>query len=199
MAGLLAGYAVAVPLGAVGAYVVALSARTSWRAGLAAGLGVATADTAYAAVAVLGGAPLARSLAVVARPLAWASVAVLVLLALGVLRSALRTPRADRGVRPVGRPARAYAVLLATTLANPATVMSFAAVALGMQSRAEAGVADGAAFVVAAGVASASWQALLAGAGAALAAVVTGVRVRVATAVVSAAAMLALAARIAVG
>jgi arginine exporter protein ArgO len=51
-AGLLAGYGVALPVGAVGAYLVALTARTSLRTGAFAALGVATADGVYAVIAV---------------------------------------------------------------------------------------------------------------------------------------------------
>ncbi|RKS77868.1 arginine exporter protein ArgO [Motilibacter peucedani] len=200
LAGLLAGYAVAVPLGPVGAYVVALSARTSWRVGLAAGLGVATADTAYAAVAVLGGTSLATVLAAVAAPLTWLSVSVLLLLALGALRSAVRSAAStDHRPERVEAAGTAYVLLLAATLANPLTMVSFAAVAVGLRTRDGAGVADAAAFVLATGLASASWQAVLAGAGCAAGAAVTGVRARVATAVVSAAVMLVLAARLVLG
>ena len=54
VAGLLAGYGVAVPVGAVAVLVVGLTARTSLRVGAAAALGVATADGVYAPAAVAG-------------------------------------------------------------------------------------------------------------------------------------------------
>ena len=44
VAGLLAGYGVAVPVGAIAVLIVGLTARTSLRVGAAAALGVATAD-----------------------------------------------------------------------------------------------------------------------------------------------------------
>ena len=59
LAGLLAGWAVAVPVGAIGAYLVTLSAAAPWRTAIAAGLGVACADGVYALGSVLGGAALA--------------------------------------------------------------------------------------------------------------------------------------------
>ncbi|MER6591520.1 lysine transporter LysE, partial [Micromonospora purpureochromogenes] len=59
LAGLLAGYGVAVPVGAIAIVVIGLTARTSLRVGAAAALGVAAADGLYAALAVLGGAALA--------------------------------------------------------------------------------------------------------------------------------------------
>ena len=61
VAGLLAGYRIAMPVGAVAAYLVALTARTSLRTGVLAALGVATADGVDALIAVWGGAALAAS------------------------------------------------------------------------------------------------------------------------------------------
>src|SRR3954447_16087823 len=80
-AGLLAGYGVAIPVGAIGALIVGLTARTSWRVGAAAALGVATADGVFAVAAVLGGAALGRSIAPVSGPLRWIAAVVLVGLA----------------------------------------------------------------------------------------------------------------------
>ena len=46
LAGLLAGYGIAMPVGAVATYLVTLTARTSARVGAAGALGVASADGA---------------------------------------------------------------------------------------------------------------------------------------------------------
>jgi hypothetical protein len=46
VSGLLAGYGVAIPVGAIGVLILGLSARTSLRIGAGAALGVATADRA---------------------------------------------------------------------------------------------------------------------------------------------------------
>ncbi|MGW4105823.1 lysine transporter LysE, partial [Streptomyces sp. NPDC004976] len=62
LAGVLAGYGIAVPVGAVGTYLVSLTARTSLRTGICAALGVATADGLYALTAALGGSALAAAL-----------------------------------------------------------------------------------------------------------------------------------------
>ena len=61
LSGLVTGWAIAVPIGAVGAFLVTLTARTSWRVGAAAALGIATVDGAYAALAVVAGATLGRA------------------------------------------------------------------------------------------------------------------------------------------
>jgi threonine/homoserine/homoserine lactone efflux protein len=205
VAGLLAGYAVAVPVGAVAAYLVTLTARTSLRVGLAGGLGVATADGVYAAVAAAGGTGLAAALAAVHEPLRWLSVAVLVAVALravGAARGvapAVASSAAGAGWRGTGRPGGAYVALLGLTLANPATVVSFTAVALGLRTGGAASAREAGAFVAAAALASLSWQALLAGVGASLARVLGSPRGRAATAYVSGALLLALALRVALG
>ena len=49
LSGLVTGWAIAIPIGAVGAFLVTLSARTSFRVGAAGALGVASVDGAYAA------------------------------------------------------------------------------------------------------------------------------------------------------
>jgi hypothetical protein len=60
VAGLRAGYGIAVPVGAVAVMIVGLAARTSLRVGAAAALGVATADGLYALATVAAGVALAR-------------------------------------------------------------------------------------------------------------------------------------------
>lgn len=57
-AGALAGLAVAMPIGAVGMYLLGLAARERFGVACAAALGVATVDGAYALVAAFGRAGL---------------------------------------------------------------------------------------------------------------------------------------------
>ncbi|MGP3973717.1 LysE family transporter [Streptomyces sp. 8N114] len=99
VAGLVAGYAVAVPVGALAVLLVSLAARTSLRVGVAGALGVAVADGAYATVAVLGGAAVARAVEPIADPLRWTASAVLVLMAARSARTAVRALRQARAVR----------------------------------------------------------------------------------------------------
>jgi hypothetical protein len=65
------------PVGAVAAYLVALTAQTSLRTGVFAALGVATADGVYALIALCGGAALASVLRPVTLPLRRGSAVVL--------------------------------------------------------------------------------------------------------------------------
>ena len=96
LSGLVTGWAIAIPIGAVGAFLVTLTARSSMRVGAAAALGIATVDGVYAATAVVGGAALAGLLAPVADPLRIASGVVL------RLRPHLPAPDAG-GLRRTGR------------------------------------------------------------------------------------------------
>ncbi|MGW1590906.1 LysE family transporter [Streptomyces sp. NPDC002386] len=199
VAGLLAGYGIAVPVGAVGTYLVSLTARTSLRTGASAALGVATADGLYALLATLGGAALAAQLRPVLDPLRWASALVLAVLAVRAALLALRQYRAQRLTtrpeRPVPGAGRAYLGLLGITLLNPMTVVYFAALVLGSGTAQEGGPPERVAFVVAAFAASASWQLLLAGGGALLGRSLTGHRGRLTTALLSSAVILVLAVR----
>jgi arginine exporter protein ArgO len=189
LAGVAAGYGIAVPVGAIGVLIAGLSARISLRVGAAAGLGAATADGLYALLAVAGGAAVAAAVAPIAGPLRWAAGGVLLALAgwtaAGAIRSRHRTP-AQRA-RPV-TPLRAYLGVLALTLLNPATVIYFAALVLG-----RGGAGGGVWFVTGAFLASASWQLLIAGGGTLIGRLLTSERGRLITALVSSAVIAGLA------
>ncbi|MET7749287.1 LysE family transporter [Micromonospora sp. NPDC005367] len=196
LAGLVAGYGVAIPVGAIAVLILGLSARTSFRVGAAAALGVATADGLYAAVAALGGAALAAVVAPLAGPLR--AVAAVVLLAIAALTTwrALRPRPADGprdGARGLDSPGRAFAGVLALTLLNPATVVYFAALVLGRSDAADPDPSDAVLFVLGAFVASASWQLLIAGGGTLVGRALAGPRGRLLTALASSTVIAALA------
>jgi arginine exporter protein ArgO len=181
LAGVAAGYGIAVPVGAIGVLIAGLSARTSLRVGAAAALGAATADGIYALVAVVGGAAVADLIAPAATPLRWVAAVVLLGLAVTIAWSAFRK-RAAKTDEP-GRPAtalRAYVAILALTLLNPATVIYFAALVIG-----RGGAGGGPWFVAGAFLASASWQLLIAVSGLLVGRLLTGPRGRMVTALVS--------------
>lgn len=167
VAGLLAGFGIAMPVGAVATYLVSLTARTSLRIGVCAALGVATADGLYAMVAMVGGAALAAALQPVLLPLRWASGLVLAALATRGAVSAYRRYREQQLAARPGPdpllPSRAYLALLGITLLNPTTVIYFAALVLGSRTAEAVRPLEQGVFVLAAFAASASWQMLLAG------------------------------------
>ncbi|MBV9843774.1 MAG: LysE family transporter [Kutzneria sp.] len=201
VAGLLAGYGIAVPVGAVAVYLVTLTARTSLTIGISAALGVATVDGGYALFAVLGGTMLRTVIEPIVIPLRLVSALVLIAIAVRVGVTALRHHRGGRVGSTASRPAtalRAYASLVGMAAANPATVIYF--VALVLSSRiTTASTADTAAFVLGAFTASASWQLLVAGGGALLGWSITGTRGRMITAVTSSILIIMLAATMLVG
>ncbi|EMF51867.1 LysE family transporter [Streptomyces sp. SID5476] len=197
VAGLLAGYGIAIPVGAVATYLVSLTARTSLRTGACAALGVATADGLYALLAALGGTALAAALQPVLTPLRWVSALVLLALAARGAVTALRRYRAGRLTTRPQRdpvsPARAYVALLGITLLNPTTVVYFAALVLGSRATDAVSPLEQGVFVLAAFLASASWQLLLAGGGALLGRALTGHRGRLVTGLLSSAVIAVLA------
>ena len=188
VAGLLAGWGIAIPVGAVATYLVTLTARTSPAVGGAGALGVATADGLYALLAVVGGAALTGLIAGITGPLRWASAVVLVAVAAGIAWSAIRDHRAGRPgpgrVRSM-TPTRAYGTLLGITLLNPATVICFSALVVGSKATGAPTAGQGAVFVLGAFVASASWQLLLVAGGTVLGRALTGRRGRLITGLVS--------------
>ncbi|MET0492357.1 MAG: LysE family transporter [Actinoplanes sp.] len=187
LAGAIAGYGVAIPVGAIGVLIAGLSARTSLRVGAAAGMGAATADGVYALVAVLGGAALTGVVAPIATPLRWVAAAVLLLLAGHTAWSALGRRASSTGPDTT-TPGRAYWGILGLTLLNPATVVYFAALVLG-----RGGAGGGVWFVLGAFLASASWQLLVAGGGSLVGRLLTGERGRLITALISSAVIAVLA------
>jgi arginine exporter protein ArgO len=200
VAGLLAGYGVALPVGAVGTYLVVLTARTSLRIGAAAALGVATADGLYALAAVLGGTALAADLEPIAGPLRIVSGLVLVVIA---ARTAIGALRQRRAAGPLDGPAirvpsagRTYASLVGITALNPTTIVYFTALILGSSATITASGAQSAAFVTATAAASATWQLLLASSGGLLGRALTGRRGQLATAFGSSAVIMVLAIRL---
>jgi arginine exporter protein ArgO len=170
--GAVAGLAVAMPIGAVGSYLVGLAARERAAIALAAALGIASVDGGYAVLAAAGGAGLTAVLNEVSGWLTYAAAITLVVVAVHTMRTAFRRYRGDIQTRTQLReltPARAYLSLVALTAINPATVVTFAAVVVGRSS------SDGdsswlavALFALGAFSASASWQLLLAGGGSVL-------------------------------
>jgi arginine exporter protein ArgO len=191
VAGLLAGYGVAIPVGAIAILIMGLAARTSFRVGAAAALGVATADGLYAVLAVAGGAALAGVVEPAAGPLRRIAAVVLLGLAAWTIVGAWRRHRGPAGparsATGLDRPGRAFAGLTALTLLNPMTIVYFAALVIGRQSAGGPGPAGAALFAVGAFLASASWQLLIAGGGRLVGRLLAGPRGRLGTALASSA------------
>jgi threonine/homoserine/homoserine lactone efflux protein len=155
-AGLVAGLAIAAQVGAVSLLLVDTALVTGPRAAVAAGMGVATADFAFAVVAVLGGGAVGAALSGHESEIRVAAAGTLAAIAIyGLVEGSGGETRAVAATRS----ARAqYSRFLAITAVNPLTIASFAAVAASLSLN---GLAPYAAFVAGVGAASAGWHAFL--------------------------------------
>jgi len=123
------GFAIAASPGPIFFLCLRRSLLRGWLTGLVSGLGVATADAFYAAVAVFGvAAVVTTTLAPVARWLALAGGLALVFIGIRSVISTPATREANTNTTGAGL-AWAYASILGLTITNPATIISFAALA----------------------------------------------------------------------
>lgn len=170
IAGALAGYAIAIPVGAIAVLIIHTGLTQGVRSGLAAGAGAATADLIYASVAALAGLWVSTIIGPFEDPLQVLGGAILIafgIRGLWTLRSARETVDPQAALAEARRPHhRTYLALLGLTLLNPATIVYFSALIVGLPFLGDAG--ERLAFAAAAGAASLSWQWLLAIFGAAL-------------------------------
>ncbi len=174
--GLAIGFAVAVALGPIGLLVIRRTIDRGWGYGFASGAGVASADALYGAVAAFGLTAVTELLVGFDRLLGVVGGAVLLVLAARSLHGTLATGpggvvEADAGRGRLDGPIGAWVSMVALTLTNPATILSFAA--LFASIGAGTGGPSGAVSVVA-GVflGSLAWWALLTG-------LIAGLRARI--------------------
>lgn len=165
--GVIAGFGIAIPVGAIAVLIVQVGIKCGFRCAASAGAGAATADLLYAVLAVTGGAALAATIGSIGSPLRWVSAAVLVVIAVRGIWRARRIPPPVEGALPSrGEYAATYAKFLGLTVINPMTVVYFAVVVLGLGLAEDFTLGDGGLFVSGAFLASLSWQTLLAAVGA---------------------------------
>ena len=177
LAGIFAGYAIAVPVGAIAVLIIEAGMAGGLRRGLAAGAGAATVDLAYCATALGIGGAVGRIFNAWVAPLQVASG--LILIAIGV-RGLFTLVAARFKVARVNGPAAAphhdarasggaralYFRFIALTALNPATVIYFLALAVGLPGLGR-DPAQAVAFTLGAAGASLSWQLFLGSVGAA--------------------------------
>lgn len=167
LTGAVAGYGIAIPVGAISILIVQVGIKCGFRCALSAGAGAATADLVYAGLAVVGGAALAQAVEGIGDPLRITSGVVLIVIALVGLRNARRPIEETEFQYPKGRElAATYARFLGLTIINPMTIVYFAAVVVGLGVASDMTASGGLAFAVGAFLASFSWQALVAAVGA---------------------------------
>lgn len=165
--GALAGFGIAIPVGAIGVLLVDLAMRRGFKPAAAAGAGVATADFLYALVAVLLGAAIADAVESFQDTLTTVSAVVLIAIAAHLLWTALksRAPAPAETPVPVAGIVATYVRFVGLTILNPATITYFVALIVGL-GRGDATATDKVLFVTGAFLASLSWQTWLAALGA---------------------------------
>jgi len=178
--GFLVGFPIAVSPGPIFFLVLRRTLARGWRSGLVSGLGVATGDAAYAALAAFGVAAITTVLVAERR---WIGLLGAVAIALIGLRAFRRPhpdpppqagegnntpdplPRAGDG-KMQGRNLRGgrdYFSMVALTLSNPSTILSFTAVFAGLGLRVAGGRGPAVALVVGVWLGSVVWWVLLTG------------------------------------
>jgi threonine/homoserine/homoserine lactone efflux protein len=160
---LLLGFAIAAPVGPIGVLCIRRTLADGRFIGLLSGLGAATADMIYGAVAAFG---LTAVQGLLVREQVWLQfVGGLFLLYLGI--RTYMAPPADHGTRsgdPRGR-LSAYLTTLGLTLTNPATILSFTIIFAGFRLvDARGGILAPALLVLGVFLGSAAWWLLLSGA-----------------------------------
>jgi threonine/homoserine/homoserine lactone efflux protein len=122
------GFAIAATIGPIGLLYIRRTLVEGARVGVASGLGAATADAFYASIAVFGLTAASELLVGERRPLGIVGGCFLVALAAHALIS--RAEAAPE--RPPRTLLSAYATTVGLTIANPATILSFAAAFVGL-------------------------------------------------------------------
>jgi arginine exporter protein ArgO len=167
-AGLLAGLGIAVPLGAIAVLLVAEGVDRGFRRGAPGAIAVGLVDTLYCTAAVTVGALAAPVVTSWGRwPALVGGCALLVLAVVGGLRSLSRSHAGDATEAPTGSGWHRFALFLGLTAINPATLIYFGAITVGMADLLGTTLAAGL-FVLGVAAASITWQLLVVGAGALL-------------------------------
>lgn len=157
--GLGIGLAIAAPVGPIGLLTIRRTLADGPARGLATGLGAAVADTVYGLAAALGVGALAAALQAYAGTIRLAGAALLLWLGVAALHRAWHgcaTYSAQAGGR--SGLAGAFATTFVLTLANPATIISFAGVVAAL---AAPGASAGVVLVAGVFIGSAAWWCFL--------------------------------------
>jgi threonine/homoserine/homoserine lactone efflux protein len=129
LTGGIVGFSIAAPVGPIGALTIRRTLAQGRALGLLTGLGAATADAAYGAVAAFG---LTFVTSFLLQQQAWLSLAGGAFLCCLGIMTFLAVPAAAAHAAPARSLAAAYGSTLLLTLANPATILSFMAIYAGV-------------------------------------------------------------------
>src|SRR5712692_8957798 len=160
--GFLVGFPIALSPGPIFFLVLRRTLARGWPSGFVSGLGVATGDATYAALAAFGVAAVTTFLLAERRWIGLLGGIVITLIGLQTLRKSPlpdAPPQAGEG----NRLAASYGSMVALTLSNPSTILSFAAVFAGLGIHVAGGWGSALALVVGVWLGSLAWWVLLTG------------------------------------
>jgi threonine/homoserine/homoserine lactone efflux protein len=175
--GFVLGFVIAASPGPIFFLCLRRTLARGWLTGLVSGFGVATADGFYAALAAFGIGAVTSALVGERRWLALIGGAVLVLIGLRTVLGRPRPAEPAASSNAAGL-AGAYLSTLGLTIANPSTIISFAALVASLGIGASGGYLTPTLLVIGVFAGSATWWVMLAGLGAGLRARVTARAVR---------------------
>ena len=158
--GLVLGVAIAAPLGPIGALCINRTLERGFWAGVAGGLGTAIADGAYALLAAAGFTALGAVLGWIELPLQVFGGFFLIYLGIKGLKPRPQAAAASVDARGLLSTTAATFLL---TIANPATILSFAAIFAGLGLAAGQGGATGVLLVAGVFLGSLGWWFFLSG------------------------------------
>jgi len=161
LAGFAAGFAIAMPVGAIAVLILREGMTRGVRTGLAAGAGCATVDFVYCTVAVALGATVADAIEGALPMLALISGLVIIGIGVYQLATAVRSHAAQAGEVVTGSRLAVYGRFVALTALNPATIVYFLALSA-VITTVTTSAAGPIIFVLCTGLASLLWQSGLA-------------------------------------
>ena len=168
--GFLVGFPIAVSPGPIFFLVLRRTLARGWRSGLVSGLGVATGDATYAALAAFGIAAVTTFLVAERRWIGLVGGLAITFIGLQAFRHPHPDPppRAGEGNRQFAMEgnrqlAGAYGSMVVLTLSNPSTILSFTAVFAGLGLHVAGGWGPTLALVVGVWLGSLVWWILLTG------------------------------------
>jgi len=129
--GALLGFTIAAAVGPIALLVIRRTLSSGWRTGMASGLGVATADGIYGAIAAFGLTAISSVLVSLADPLGVAGGVVLIWLGLRTMRAPAADHAATVSASRRGL-AGAYLSIAGLTLTNPMTILLFVSIVVNM-------------------------------------------------------------------
>lgn len=158
--GFVLGFAVAAPLGPIGALCINRTLERGFRVGLAGGLGTALADAAYGGLAAVGFAAFSSFLGMIDGPMRLLGGLAMIWLGWQGMRPKPPRPAAEIGARDLLGTIGATFLL---TIANPTTILSFAVFFAGLGLASTAGAASAAVVVAGVFAGSLAWWVILTG------------------------------------